>query len=1483
MDPSEESRRRLESELIHARPIGRVARSWSWVKRNRAVSALGSALVVSLLIALVVSTILLNSSQEALRQRELALKATDNALQQELKAKEAEAQLETARAESGRLKEANVQAWQQALNSEIAGKFARANSLLHDLETIRREPSKPVNREKARQTIRDISQLAAEAHVGIEQLDPNIFAAEILKFREQGALSEEAIRSEATRWLEFATLRQVKEIPLEELGSVKDRPQFQIDLEKVIHVGSNSSGSVVVVGRANREKVAVIDNGSDTVRFLRLEGVRFAQQGMEFGPGIVNTMTVAPDGSQLVVLDYSPRLLVFDLVQGKKLNEWKLPDMHFNNYLVCAKQGEVQLQSIGNTNTRQKELTWQLEDGTHSERQLADSEISMLRFHSPWHREVQGTLFDAIWNSRHMGPESSNTLKLRERGDQPNEITIATEKHLGAFGFAGDPNWLVYCVGNRLNCYDHQSGITLGAEYANPTEFRQVVKLCPAPRGFYAIVFDNVTTDSFGSQTRQIPPDRTKGQTLSLAVWKADFGTPLSQQILPTRCRDLKIASDGLIVAGGEGPSLVALANERELWDSSKANIRRPSANFQRDGQSTFTVDSIEGQYPSWRTEIRSSQSGELIKEFPASGVGNALRWDATRRFAVLLESETVNTVSYEVLDVQEDKVLGQLGPFDFDNGDSSGKPVVEFSPRGRWLLITQGEVMKLWEIPSLKYAGSVKNKNKSPWQNQQYEIRDIRNNREDNEFIESEIPDFREVYFDQVEDNVFVRPLRSVYNLPSMKRVAKLADWPDDEFNLFPFRVKFLGTRIFLLADRSGLRDRQFLVGVWDLETGQRYTLGDSTAHEPSGVEVQNNADRPLRLGETPVELANKLADPSTAEAAIKELARKAEAAFDAIAEDREVVAADGNSAENGAVEEGGPKETAKPLFRENSMAIVHPSGEKVLILMPFKERMSFGSSRSSPLSIYLWDLKSGEYKMVGSYANVGEFSLDPPVVSFDEDFVYLKLEIEEEKSESDHPFAQAHIVRWSDGKVTHSGKLWKDGFNRLLVWKDDEGLSVQVIPGTVRTPLEHSSGAVPGRAHLSPDHSTIVLQLDLGNRGAKRTRIAGMWSSINGKRLVELPASISSVTFDPKSRWCVVTNNDKEELMIVDCESGQIQRRLSPPWLLKDVIRMADDRVPNANSPPGYPIGYTPSYGLDNIRIDPTGSRLLLNGYGLTALWDAEQNKEIKRLKKSHHAPINCVAQDPRGRFIATGGVEGGVIIWDRKTGKYVRSYVEYVGSIVEVSFDNKGDRLFALSSNGTLSCLGQHGWQVRSKSKSTAQTFACHPSEPIVAVGTEAGEILFLSMRDGKQSGTLRFEHGDLTSLDYTSDGKFLAAGCKDGSIVVWDVSTKKERCQMNAEGPIVSLRWLIETGTLVSGGQTIEIWDVDRATSIWSIPITKAPVRAMDLNRIRDQLVIADGGGAGRLIDLRGLNSAIAEMGVLGIELPRDVTGVSGTTR
>ncbi len=278
------------------------------------------------------------------------------------------------------------------------------------------------------------------------------------------------------------------------------------------------------------------------------------------------------------------------------------------------------------------------------------------------------------------------------------------------------------------------------------------------------------------------------------------------------------------------------------------------------------------------------------------------------------------------------------------------------------------------------------------------------------------------------------------------------------------------------------------------------------------------------------------------------------------------------------------------------------------------------------------------------------------------------------------------------------------------------------------------------------------------------------------------------------------------------------------------------------------GKPIGQ-PLKGYD-ATFSPDGKTLAFGSDNNTIiLLDITTRQPISHSLKSMGGGM-IMALSPDSKMLVSRDEYGVVILWDVSTGKPMGQIIELdLGSITSAVFslDNK---MLAFSGSGNISLwniatrqpIGQpltgHTWLVNSMTFSPdSKTLASGSCGEIAfdsedaSVGCSQGEIILWNVATGKPIGQPLTEHADsVYSIAFSPDGKTLASGSLDHTIILWDMATMLNTSVSTR--PIIgqsltghtdyvsSVAFSPDGKTLASGSadNAIILWDVSTGRSI-----------------------------------------------------------------
>jgi WD40 repeat protein/tRNA A-37 threonylcarbamoyl transferase component Bud32 len=311
-------------------------------------------------------------------------------------------------------------------------------------------------------------------------------------------------------------------------------------------------------------------------------------------------------------------------------------------------------------------------------------------------------------------------------------------------------------------------------------------------------------------------------------------------------------------------------------------------------------------------------------------------------------------------------------------------------------------------------------------------------------------------------------------------------------------------------------------------------------------------------------------------------------------------------------------------------------------------------------------------------------------------------------------------------------------------------------------------------------------------------------LWDSTRGDELHTLhghTAPVRTVAFSPDGKT-VASCSDDRTIKLWNVGGG---------LLLKTLVGHTCGIMHIAFSPDGKMLASASAYGLDatvqlwdvasgeNVRtltkhpqgseavaFSPDGTILATAHYdGLVQIWQLSTGKLLKKLT-GHTAYIACsaFAFDPRGELLVSGSGDRTLKVWDTKTWGEVRTIQEHGGDVKAAAFTRDGKSLATGSVDGTV--ILWDGTGQREQRRLTGHRLyglnglAISPDGRILALSSDRHSTVQLWDVATDQPRALPKDNlFDVQKVALSSDGRWLAWGGFDYKVHLWDLAARKER--------------------------------------------------------------------------------------------------------
>jgi WD40 repeat protein len=329
---------------------------------------------------------------------------------------------------------------------------------------------------------------------------------------------------------------------------------------------------------------------------------------------------------------------------------------------------------------------------------------------------------------------------------------------------------------------------------------------------------------------------------------------------------------------------------------------------------------------------------------------------------------------------------------------------------------------------------------------------------------------------------------------------------------------------------------------------------------------------------------------------------------------------------------------------------------------------------------------------------------------------------------------------------------------------------------------------------------------------------RTVRIWDAATGRLKASLTGHqhwVNAVAIAPDGSWLATGSND-ETVRIWDAVTGQARALLTGHKGLAPL--------------PGH------NGAVNAVAIAPDGSWLATGGGDRTVrIWDAVTGQERATLT-GHYLAVNAVAIAPDGSWLATGGADQTVRIWDAVTGQERATLTCDWGAVKAVAIAPDGSWLATGGADRTVriwdavtgqeraTFTGHNDRPARGGYLGEVGAVAIAPDGTWLATGGDDETVRIWDVATGQAQATptgrndrpnlLRYK-SEVQAVAIAPDGSWLATGSSDCTLRTWDAASGEARATLRAHSLRVTAVAIAPDGTwLVTAGD-------DRTVRIWDV--------------------------------------------------------------
>lgn len=193
---------------------------------------------------------------------------------------------------------------------------------------------------------------------------------------------------------------------------------------------------------------------------------------------------------------------------------------------------------------------------------------------------------------------------------------------------------------------------------------------------------------------------------------------------------------------------------------------------------------------------------------------------------------------------------------------------------------------------------------------------------------------------------------------------------------------------------------------------------------------------------------------------------------------------------------------------------------------------------------------------------------------------------------------------------------------------------------------------------------------------------------------------------------------------------------------------------------------------------------------------IWETATGRELRTLR-GHTGEVRAVAVSPDGQTLASAGNDRVARLWNVKTGGELRTFPIQPKPLLSLAWSPDGRWLVTGGADGVVKIWDTtNGANIATLNGHAVGvlTLAFSHDAALLATGDNAGVIKLWDTGDWREAAAPAPHPRKITALAFSADRKLLASGSLDGSLKLWQVAQKKPASvNLPTGAPVLAVRF------------------------------------------------------------------------------------------